>query len=128
MDYGIRGLDLAYALLDPWQAVVIVDAVARGGPPGTLYGLKPDDPGCTDAALDPHSMDPVIVLNMAQMMGKVQSDIYIVGCEPGDFGDEVEGRMGLSAVVQAAVPDAARMTTELVMRIREQAALEPVGT
>jgi hypothetical protein len=35
IDFGIRGLDLAYALLDGHDAVVIVDAIHRGGPPGT---------------------------------------------------------------------------------------------
>jgi hydrogenase maturation protease len=121
VDYGIRGLDLAYTLLDPWQAVVIVDAVARGGTPGTLCRLQPTDTNSEDAALDPHSMDPVRVLNTARMLGEVQAEIYIVGCEPHDFGDELEGRMGLSAAVQAAIPEAARMTSELVTNLKERA-------
>ena len=29
VDYGIRGFDLAYALLDPWDAVILVDARAE---------------------------------------------------------------------------------------------------
>lgn len=36
VDFGIRGLDLTYALLDGADAVVLIDAVRRGGPPGTV--------------------------------------------------------------------------------------------
>ena len=28
-DFGIRSFDLAYALLDDWSAVILVDAVSR---------------------------------------------------------------------------------------------------
>ena len=41
VDFGIRGLDLTYALLDGYEAVILVDAAPRGGPPGTLYVLEP---------------------------------------------------------------------------------------
>src|SRR5436309_933525 len=40
VDFGTRGLDLAYALLDGYEAVILVDASPRGGPPGTLYVLE----------------------------------------------------------------------------------------
>ena len=36
-DFGIRGVHLAYQLLDGYDLVVIVDAVSRAGEPGTLY-------------------------------------------------------------------------------------------
>ena len=41
-DFGIRGFDLAYALLDPWDLVIIVDALSRGEAPGTLYVIEPE--------------------------------------------------------------------------------------
>src|SRR6266704_2832788 len=31
-DFGIRGIELAYILLDDYDALVLVDAVPRGGP------------------------------------------------------------------------------------------------
>ena len=76
VDYGIRGFDLAYALLDPWDAVVIIDALPRGGSPGTLYMLEPDLAGLRDSLPDesminPHGMDPVRVLQFAFSMGTV---------------------------------------------------------
>lgn len=120
IDYGIRGLDLAYALLDRWESVVLVDAVARGEKPGTLYLLRPGSvPG--QSGLDPHSMDPVRVLATARSLGKVTADLYLIGCEPLDFGDEVEGRMGLSHDVSAAIPEAVSMVRELVAKLHGDA-------
>lgn len=126
VDYGIRGLDLAYALLKPWHAVVFVDAIARGGTPGTLYLLQPLDvrgaEGHTE--LDPHGMDPVRVLALAHSLGEVSAAIYIIGCEPQDLGDEQEGRMGLSPPVAAAIPEAVKMVFELAERLTTTAAPE----
>lgn len=121
-DFGIRGFDLAYALLDPWDAVVLVDALPRGDTPGTLYTMEPDlnalgNPASPDMAMNPHGMDPVRVLNLAASMGKIAARVLVVGCEPQDFGDELEGRMGLSAPVEGAVEEAANMVEELAGRI-----------
>jgi hydrogenase maturation protease len=124
-DFGIRGFDLAYALLDPWDAVIIIDALPRGDAPGTLYVVEPDlprigDPAAPGMDLNPHGMDPVRVLNLALSMGTIAAQVLVVGCEPYDFGDELEGRMGLSASVQAAVEEASNMVEELVAKIRAQ--------
>jgi len=121
-DFGIRGFDLAYVLLDPWDAVIIVDALPRGEVPGTLYTMEPNlaemgNPTSPDMAMNPHGMDPVRVLHLAASMGTIGARILIAGCEPQDFGDELEGRMGLSAAVQNAVEPASDMVEELVERI-----------
>jgi hydrogenase maturation protease len=119
-DFGIRGFDLAYALLDPWDAVIIVDALPRGNAAGTLYVVEPDLaalPGAASAAINPHGMDPVRVLNLAASQGTISAQVLVVGCEPQDFGDELEGRMGLSAPVEAAVEEAAKMVLGLAARI-----------
>ena len=108
-DFGIRGFDLAYALLDPWDTVIIVDALPRGEAAGTLYVMEPDLSGSAEPAINPHGMDPVRVLNLAASLGTISAQVLVVGCEPQDFGDELEGRMGLSSPVQAAVEDASNM-------------------
>ncbi len=118
-DFGIRGFDLAYALLDPWDWVILVDALPRGEAPGTLYVMEPDVGALTDPALprvemDPHGMDPMRVLRLAASLGTIATRVLIVGCEPKDFGDELEGRMGLSAPVQAAITDACDMVERIV--------------
>jgi hydrogenase maturation protease len=121
-DFGIRGFDLAYALLDPWDAVILVDALPRGEAPGTLYVVEPNLAGIgsqasEETAINPHGMDPVRVLNLAASMGTISAQVLILGCEPHDFGDELEGRMGLSTPVQAAIEEASNMIEGLVGRI-----------
>jgi hydrogenase maturation protease len=121
-DYGIRGLDLAYALLNPWKAVILVDALARSGAPGTLYLLQPEEAQPeAEVGLDPHGMDPVRVLATARSLGEVRAEIFIVGCEPQDFGDEMEGRMGLSPAVTAAIPEAVKMVQQVIERLTSAA-------
>lgn len=124
-DYGIRGLDLAYALLDPWRAVVLVDAVARGGVPGDVYVLEPDDDHDVAPGFDPHGMHPLQVLAMARSIGEITAPIYIVGCEPESLGDEMDGRMGLSAVVQESIAKAVAIVDRL---LREVLRNEPHAT
>jgi hydrogenase maturation protease len=121
-DFGIRGFDLAYSLLDPWGGVMIVDALPRGEAPGTLYVIEPDRSVAADTAINPHGMDQVRVLNLAASMGTISARILVVGCEPHDFGDELEGRMGLSSQVQAAVEEACNMIVELAATWRANSA------
>jgi hydrogenase maturation protease len=111
-DFGIRGFDLAYALLDPWDVVIIVDALPRGQAPGSLYVLEPDAAD-VNPELDPHGMDPARVRNLAASLGSISAKVLVVGCEPQDFGDELEGRMGLSAPVQGVVEEACHTILEL---------------
>ena len=130
VDYGIRGFDLAYALLDPWDAVVIVDALSRGGAAGTLYMIEPDMDGLKasplgETMINPHGMDPMRVLQLALSMGTVRARVVIVGCEPNDFGDELEGRMGLSDVVQASIGGAVDMVEGLVRQSLAEAGVCP---
>ncbi len=124
-DFGIRSFDLAYALLNDWSAVVLVDAVSRDEPPGTLFVIEPDlselADGSQTATFDGHSMDPLTVLRLAQTFGEIRPKIFVVGCEPADLGGE-EGRMGLSPEVGAAVEEAVVMVQELVEHILAKAA------
>src|ERR1700680_4614976 len=115
-DYGIRGFDLAYALLDPWDLVIMVDALSRGEAAGTLYVIEPElnGPASADTALNPHGMDPVRVLCLAASMGTISAQVMVVGCEPPDFGDELEGRMGLSSPIEGVVERASDMILDLV--------------
>jgi hydrogenase maturation protease len=121
-DFGIRGFDLAYSLLDPWDGVIIVDALPRGEAPGTLYVIEPDRSAAADTAINPHGMDPVRVLNLAASMGTISARILVVGCEPHDFGDELEGRMGLSSPVQGAVEEACNMILQVAATWRVNSA------
>jgi hydrogenase maturation protease len=116
-DFGIRGLDLAYALADGYDATIIIDALARGSNPGTIYVLEPDlkQIDHTVASIEAHSMDPLRVLCVARAMGADLKHVYIVGCEPETFGPD-EGHMGLSPRVAAAVDPAIRVVESLISR------------
>jgi hydrogenase maturation protease len=107
-DFGIRGLDLAYALLEPYDLVILVDACRRGGTPGTVYLLEPEPPQA-GALLEPHGMIPTRALRMAQEMGATVGRLVVAACEPESFGDPGTGRMGLSSPVAAAVDEAVRL-------------------
>jgi hydrogenase maturation protease len=99
VDYGIRGMHLAYDLLDGYEALVLVDAVPGDGQPGdiTVLEVGPDDLG--SGPLDAHGMDPVAVLaNLGSLGGELPRTL-VVGCQPLD----VEERMGLTPTVTAAV-------------------------
>src|SRR5579872_935260 len=105
IDFGIRSLDLVYALLDGYDAVVLIDAVSRQGQPGTIYLMEPDvrDLENISGSIEAHTMDPLRVLAFARSMGAELKNIRIVGCEPETFGPENEGMMGLSPSVESAL-------------------------
>jgi hydrogenase maturation protease len=115
-DFGARSYDLAFALTDGFEAVILVGAVGRGGAPGTLYLIEPDIQVLSDPqyrAADAHAMDPVAVIQMARSMGKVCSKLFLVGCETGACENE-DGQMGLSPMVRAALPEAIAMIDSLI--------------
>jgi hydrogenase maturation protease len=119
-DFGIRGMDLAYELQEDWDAAVLVDAVARGEPPGTLFVIE-HDPGDDDGELDPHGMSPLRVLGLARVLGTVPPRILVVGCEPEVVpgGDDDALAMGLSPVVQAAAQGAVVLVEELLRELMD---------
>ena len=119
VDFGIRGLDLAYAMLDGFDTVIFVDAAPRGGTPGMLYVIEPD-PSDLDGGQDiegptvaAHDMDPVNVLRLVKALGGVLPKVLVVGCEPMSLGDE-GGSIGLSAPVLSAVDEAVVLVESLV--------------
>ena len=126
-DYGIRGYDLAYALLDGYDVTIFVDAVPGSGEsPGTLYVIEPDVSEFdkmeqSPTMLDAHTMNPMHVLRMAYSMGAKLNRLLLVGCEPKTFGGE-QGFMGLSEPVQAAVSEAAKMVESLIEKESAQTA------
>jgi hydrogenase maturation protease len=119
LDFGIRGLDLAYSLMDDYDLAILVDASPRGGLPGTLYVIEPeaDDPDKMDASetmVEGHGMNLVKVLRMVQGMGNKLPPLRLVGCEPAFLGTEEEPAMRLSDTVLASVDEAVRIIETLV--------------
>jgi hydrogenase maturation protease len=122
VDFGIRGFDLTYALIDGYDATILVDAVPRGEAPGTLYVIEPDlsDFENGQATIDAHTMDPLNVLRTARSMGAEFKKLLLVGCEPAELGGE-EGLVGLSEPVKAAIPEAVNLIESLLSSILDEA-------
>jgi hydrogenase maturation protease len=117
-DFGIRGYDLAFALMEPWERVILIDAVARGGDPGTVYTIEPqlnqaEEELATADLANAHGMDPSQVLRMVMAMGGTVPPLTLVACEPADLGGE-EGRLGLTPVVQASMNVAVEIIEQLL--------------
>ena len=112
VDYGIRGLHLAYDLLEPWDAVLMVDALPDRGAVGTVVVVEvgAGDVG-TGSPVDAHGMDPATVLaSLGALGGALPPRTLVVGCQVGDTGDG----MGLTPAVAAAVDQAVRTVQRLV--------------
>ena len=127
VDFGIRGLDLTYALLDGYDAAVLVDAAQRGGAPGTVYVIEPEqpaegNPAPEDLALSPHDLDPAKVLRLVAALGGGCRRMVVVACEPLTFGGE-DGAMGLSDPVAAAVEGAVETVEQVIHELLEEEAV-----
>jgi len=125
VDYGIRGFDLAYALMDGYDVTIFVDATPRGDAPGTIYVIEPDldeldKLDAQTAAIDTHNMNPLKVLSMVKTLGGEFKRIFLVGCEPLFTGEEDIGFMGLSEPVEAAIDKAVEVVESLVAKILEE--------
>ena len=102
VDYGIRGMHLAYDLLDDYDELVILDAAPRGGRPGDVVVLEVGEGGFGTGDFDGHGMEPTAVLSSLGSLGGQLPRTYVVGCEPADTDEGI----GLSAPVAAAVDPA----------------------
>ena len=119
-DYGIRGIHLAYDLLEGYDALVLVDAVPMGEPAGTLAVIEPE-PGPSASsqsgpsggdlpAVDAHTMSPDVVLATLARLGGSVDRVVIVGCQPGELDEGI----GLSPAVEAAISAAADLCLEVI--------------
>ncbi|MFD9487034.1 hydrogenase maturation protease [Streptomyces sp. NPDC059991] len=120
VDFGVRGVHLAYQLLDGYDTLILLDATARGGAPGSLYLIEAGTPGSEapqGAVVDGHHMSPDTVLALLDTLcagtgARPPRRTLVIGCEPLS----VEECLGLSAPVAAAVPEAVQWVLDLVQR------------
>jgi hydrogenase maturation protease len=111
IDYGIRGMHLAYDLLDGWDTLVLVDAIPSRGNPGTLHVFQADhEIDSSETTVDAHSMDPAAVFASLRALGGIPPYTVVVGCE----AQSVEEGIGLTEPVANAVPRAARAVEKIV--------------
>jgi hydrogenase maturation protease len=115
-DFGIRGYDLAYAMMDGYDATILIDAAPRGEKPGTVYILEldPDKGNIAEGEVaDGHNLTPLRVLQLVRSLGGTVKNLYLVGCDPTKTESEA-GEMGLSEQVRNAVEPAAALVENLV--------------
>jgi hydrogenase maturation protease len=108
-DFGIRGIHLAYEMLAGYDLVVLVDAVSRGGAPGTLYVIEPDL-AAGAATADAHSMELGSVFAFMRSLGGTPPPTRIVGCEPANISEGI----GLSDPVTRAVDEAIGVVNRII--------------
>jgi hydrogenase maturation protease len=129
-DFGIRGVHLAYHLLDPYDLVVMVDAVHRDGVPGTVYVIEhgPDatasEPAGDAAMMDAHDLAPDSVLALVPRLGGTLPRVVVVGCEPASIAPDMQ----LSVAVAGSVETAARLVTDLVHNAGAGVGKAPAGS
>jgi hydrogenase maturation protease len=116
VDFGIRGMDLAYALGSGYDVAIFVDLAARGEAPGTLSVIEPelDD---EEVTLETHAMDPVKVLRLARELGPLPARTLVVACEPQTLitgGAEEDVVVELSDPVRGAVDGATKLIERLL--------------
>jgi hydrogenase maturation protease len=120
VDFGIRGFDLLSALLDGYDLTIFVDAVSRGGAPGTLYTIEPDLDALTENDApeiyeNAHGLDPLKVLAAVKRTGAPLGRVLVVGCEPALLEDDT-GHIGLTEQVEAAVDPAIETIHSLISK------------
>lgn len=119
VDFGIRGIDLEFALADGYDLAILIDAAPRGGCPGTLYVIEAGEPAnrgrepTLPSLVSPHDLTATDVLSKVATLDARPPQVVLVGCEPGDLGGE-EGSMGLSEAVAAAVDRACEEIEKLL--------------
>ncbi|GAC1304985.1 MAG: hydrogenase maturation protease [Vulcanimicrobiaceae bacterium] len=118
-DFGIRGMHLAYELLAGYEAVVLVDAVSRGGTPGTLSVIEPSEPIAAKEP-DAHRMDLGSVFGFVRLLEGVPPPITIVGCEPERLDEGAELSATVARAVDTALPLVRRIAGELLARSEDR--------
>ena len=114
VDYGIRGMHLAYDLLEEWHALVLVDALPNRGAPGTLHIFEADHETLSSTAgLEAHSMDPAAVFATLSALGGTAPKTIVIGCEV----ENIDEGMGLSEAVAAAVPAAVAAINDVLAEL-----------
>lgn len=124
---GIAGISLVQKLMDGFDALIIIDALDRGAPPGQVFVLEPDaealqNPPSRHEATDLHQADPEVVLRMATALNTLPPRAWIIGCQALDC-DELGAP--LTPAVARAVPVAVDRIRKIVLTLQKEPACEP---
>ncbi|MDP9365327.1 MAG: hydrogenase maturation protease [Chloroflexota bacterium] len=113
VEVGIGGIHLVQELMAGYDALVVIDAIERGGAPGTVHLLAAEVPDLArwseeargDFLADMHYTTPSKALILARALGVLPPRVFILGCQPGEA--EALG-IGLTEPVERAATEALR--------------------
>ena len=119
VETGIGGVGLVQELMDGYDGLIVVDALRRDGPPGTLYLLEPDVPDLQawtteerhSFLADLHRAEPSRALILARALNVLPPRVVVLGCEPAETEEAV---IGLTAPVKRAAEAAVERVLKLV--------------
>ena len=119
IEVGIGGIHLVQELMGGYEALIIIDALERGSPPGTVHVLEADVPDLKswgddqrgDFLADMHYTTPTKAMILAKALGVLPPIVYLVGCQPAEVDDF---EIGMSAIVACAVDPTIRQIERLV--------------
>ncbi|CAN5496979.1 hypothetical protein BH20ACT2_BH20ACT2_00860 [soil metagenome] len=124
VETGIAGISLVHELQRGWDALVVVDAVDRGRPPGTVLIIEPEvlDVGALslserhDQLADMHLATPDRALMLARALGVLPPRVVLVGCQLTDPHAVGEGLTpAVTAAVEVGVTEVHRQLAELAV-------------
>ena len=110
VDGGVATLDVV-EMFDERDRLIVVDAVKGGEEPGAIYKFRPGDVKSKySSTTSLHQLSFLEALRMAEQIGKVPTDITIIGVEPADmqFG------MELSPAIEERVPRIIELVQECI--------------
>jgi hydrogenase maturation protease len=122
LDVGIGGIHLVHELLERARALVVVDALELGRPPGTVLVMHPEvkDVHALSAEerleelADMHYATPERALMLARALGVLPETVWLIGCQPRDADRLGEGLSPeVSAAVESAIAEVRRLLGEL---------------
>jgi len=131
-DFGIKGVHLAYELLEGYDTVIVVDAAPCGGRPGDLYLIEPKLEEIAEsplvqaasegesALIDAHGLEPDAIFGMLKALGGNVGRALVVGCEP----ENIEEGLGLSATVESAVEPAVARLVDIIHQVHNRQEME----
>ena len=119
MEIGSAGIHLVQQLFDGYDILVLLDIVKWGGAAGTIHfkeievkdisTMPPDEKN--EFLADMHYINPLKALMMAKALHVLPKQVIFLGCESEEH-EEIG--IGVSAAVQAAMPDAFKKIKEWI--------------
>jgi hydrogenase maturation protease len=122
LETGISGMSLVQELMEGYDALIVLDIVDRGRPPGTIMLIEPDLPDATVMSHDyrhsltanTHEANPSAVMTMAKAMGTLPPRVLMIACQPLDaVGLGLELTPVVAAAVDVAVAEVERHLASL---------------